>query len=218
MEDVIVGLLAILVGALFCFRGYVAMRIIIPMWGAFVGFMLGAGLVAGVGDDAFLRSTVAWIVGIAAGLLFALLAYLYYEVSVAIAMGGIGFVLGTGLMVALGVDWSWLIVLIGVIGGTLLAIIAIAGDLPMVLLTVLAAMAGATTIVGGIMLLTGTIDTLDFETVATTKRLDDDWWWYAIYLGLVIAGIISQLGDPQRRRGSVRQAWQETGGRQFKAA
>lgn len=218
MEDVIVGLLAILVGALFCFRGYLAMRIIIPMWGAFVGFMLGAGLVVGVGDDGFLRSAVGWIVGIAVGLLFALLAYLYYEISIAIAMGGIGFVLGTGLMVALGVDWSWLIVLVGVIVGVLLAIIAIAGDLPMILLTVLTAMAGATTIVGGIMLLTGTVDTLDFETVATTKRLDDDWWWYAIYLVLVIAGIVAQVSDTQRRRGSVRQAWQETGGRQFKAA
>ena len=45
MQDVVVGLLAIAVGALFAFRGYFAMRVIIPIWGAFAGFMLGAGLV-----------------------------------------------------------------------------------------------------------------------------------------------------------------------------
>lgn len=34
MQDVLVGLLAIAVGALFAARGYVAMRLIIPWWGA----------------------------------------------------------------------------------------------------------------------------------------------------------------------------------------
>ncbi len=50
-------------------------------------------------------------------LLFGLLAYLYYEVSVVLAMSAIGFALGTSLMVAIGVTWSWLIVVIGVIAG-----------------------------------------------------------------------------------------------------
>ena len=43
MEDVIFALLVILAGALFCFFGYLAFRIIIPIWGAVVGFSLGAG-------------------------------------------------------------------------------------------------------------------------------------------------------------------------------
>ena len=39
MQDIIVGVLAIAIGALFCFRGWIAMRIVIPIWGAFAGFL-----------------------------------------------------------------------------------------------------------------------------------------------------------------------------------
>ena len=34
MKDIVVGVLAVLVGALFCFRGWLAMRVVIPIWGA----------------------------------------------------------------------------------------------------------------------------------------------------------------------------------------
>jgi hypothetical protein len=216
MQDIVVGLLAIAVGALFCFRGYLAMRVIIPIWGGFAGFLLGAGLVASVEDAGFLRSAVAWVVGIAVAALFATCAYLYYEISVAIAMAGIGFALGTSVMVALGVTWSWVIVLAGVIAGVALALVAIGGDLPMLALTLLTALAGSTTIVGGAMLLAGAVDTDEFTSVSTTERLDDDWWWYAIYVLLAIAGILAQLSDTSRRRVTVRQSWQDTGGRQLR--
>ena len=63
MNDIVVGLVAILTGAVFCFRGYLAMRIIIPLWGAFAGFMLGAGIVAT--DAGFLATALGWIVGFA---------------------------------------------------------------------------------------------------------------------------------------------------------
>ena len=83
MNDVLVGLAAIAVGALFCWRGYVAMRLIIPIWGAFAGFMLGAGIVAGVEDAGFLRTTASWVVGLLFAVVFGALAYLYFEVSIA---------------------------------------------------------------------------------------------------------------------------------------
>jgi len=39
VSDIILGLLALAVGALFCFRGYLTMRLVIPVWGAFAGFL-----------------------------------------------------------------------------------------------------------------------------------------------------------------------------------
>ncbi len=218
MGDIIVGILAIVVGALFCFRGYIAMRFIIPIWGAFAGFMLGAGLVASFANEGFLTSLLAWLVGFGVALLFGLLAYLYYEVSVFIAMSAIGFALGTGLMVALGVTWSWLIILVGVAVGTLLALIAMVGDLPMAILTVLTASAGATVILAGVFLLLDVISVGDLTDGSTTQRIGDDWWWYAIYLALVIAGIISQVRSTERLQGSLRDSWDESGGRQLRSA
>lgn len=218
MQDVVVGLLAIAVGALFAFRGYFAMRVIIPIWGAFAGFMLGAGLVSSASNDGFLRSVLGWVVGIVLAAVFALAAYLYYEISVAIAMAAIGFALGTSVMVALGVTWSWLVILVGVAAGVLLAAVAILGDLPTVILVVLTAMAGASTIVAGLMLLFGAVETGDFEKVSATKTLDDDWWWYAIYVVLAIAGVVIQIQRTAQLRASLREQWAASGGRELRAS
>jgi hypothetical protein len=155
---------------------------------------------------------LGWVVGIALALLFALLAYFYYEVSVVIAMAAIGFVLGTAVMVALGVTWSWVIVLAGLAVGSILAIVAVVGDLPMVLLVILTALAGASAAVTGLMLIFGVISLQDFDSVATTERLDDDWWWYVILAVLVVAGIIAQIRSISDLRASLREAWTESGG------
>ena len=205
MNDIVVGIIALLTGAVFCFRGYLAMRLVIPIWGAFAGFLLGAGLVSG--DAGFLGNALGWLVGLGLAIVFGAIAYLYYEVAVIIGMTAIGFALGTSLMVALGVTWSWVIVLSGVVLAVVLALVAIAGDLPMVLLTVLTALAGASTIVAGLMLLFGVVDVEDFDIGTTTEYVADDWWWFVIYGGLVVAGLIAQLTDVDRRRESLRQAW-----------
>jgi hypothetical protein len=207
VNDVLIGLAAVAIGALFCLRGYVAMRTIIPLWALFGGFMFGAGLVASVGDDGFLRSAAAWIVGIAVGLLFASVAYLYFEVSVVVAMATAGFALGTGLLTALGVRWSWLVVLGGLAAGVLLALLAIASDLPAFLLIALTVLGGATTIVFGLMLLVGTLQTDELDDASTTELVDASWWWYAVYLAAVIAGFIAQSRLTASLRTSPRDQW-----------
>jgi hypothetical protein len=218
MGDFVLGVLAVLIGLLFCFRGYLAMRLVIPIWGAFAGFMLGAGLVASFADEGFLASALGWLVGAGTAVLFALLAYLYYEVSVLVAMAAIGFAIGTSVMVALGVNWSWLIVLVGVALGAVLALIAVVADLPMALLTVLTALGGASVTVAGVMLLFGVVSVGDFDSAATTQTLDDQWWWYVLYLGLAVAGMVAQLRSTQSLRASLRQSWAESGGRELRRA
>jgi hypothetical protein len=140
-------------------------------------------------------------------LLFAILAYLFYEVAVVIAMGSIGFALGTSLMAALDVSWTWLVVLVGVAVGILLAVAAIVADLPMILLVVLSALGGASAITTGVMVLVGTIGTDEFTDEAVTSRANDDWWWYVLYLALAFAGIVFQARAIGRLRGTMRESW-----------
>ena len=218
MDDILVGIIALIVGLVFCFSGYFAMRVVIPIWGAFAGFMLGAGLVDNFTDEGFLASALGWVVGLAIALVFGLLAYVFYEISVIIAMGAIGFALGSTLMVALGITWSWVIVLVGLAVGVLLAIFAVVGDMPMIVLTVLSALAGASAATTGIMLIFGSISLSDFDSTATTDRLNEDWWWFAIYAVLALAGLIVQIRNTTRLRASMREAWAESGGGQLKTA
>lgn len=212
MEDVVVGILALVIGGLFCFRGYLAMRLIIPVWGAFAGFTLGAGLVAYFTDEGFLSTLVGWLVGIAVGVVFAMIAYLYYAISVLIAMASIGFTLGASAMVALDVTWSWVVILVGVLLGALLAFLAIVADLPTALLVVLSAIAGAIAMTAGVMLIVGALETDDFTAVAATERIKDDWWWYVVMIALAVAGLLSQVRTVDSLRASLRSAWIESGG------
>lgn len=218
MADILLAVLTIAVGAAFCFRGYLAMRIIIPIWGAFAGFVFGAGLVASLADEGFLASALGWLVGLAFALLFGALAYLYYEVSVVIAMAAIGFSLGTAAMVAIGAEWSWLVVLSGVIGGALLAVLAIAIDLPMALLTLLTAMAGASVTVLGVMLLFDVLSVGDLTVSSTTAAVGGSVWWTALYVVLAIAGIVAQYRATERMRTSLRDSWTTSGGRHLRSA
>jgi hypothetical protein len=215
-EEIVLGLLAVIVGVVFCFRGYLTMRLVIPLWGALAGFLLGAGLVASVTGDGLLGGLASWAGGVVLGLLFALIAYTYYEVSVVLAMGAIGFALGTSLMVALGVSWNWLIVLTGVAVAVLLAVIALMGELPMVLLTVLTATAGASAVVAGLLLLTGGLETSELGTTALTDQLQEAPGWWVLYAVLALAGIVAQLRALASLRGSLREQWMADGGRQLR--
>jgi hypothetical protein len=207
MQDWVVGVLAVLVGALFLFRGYLALRVVFPLWGGFVGFVLGASLTAGWTGDSFLGTTASWVVALALAVLFALLAYLYYAVSVVIGMASIGFVLGTALMGALGVEWSWVVVLVGVVVGVALAWFAIVANLPMMLLVVLTALTGAAMVVVGLLIVVGSLESTELTSASTTQALELGWGWSLLAALLVVVGIVSQVSTTERLSRSMRAAW-----------
>lgn len=215
MTDVLLGLLAVVVGAMFCFRGYLTMRIVIPIWGAFAGFGLGAGAVASITGDGFLSTIAGWLVGVVVAVVFSLLAYLYYEVSVVIAMGAIGFMLGSSVMVALNIDWTWVVVLVGVAVGVVLALAAIVVDVPMIVLTILTATAGASAVVGGLMLLFGSMDTTDLDERNVIDQIQDAPGWWVLYAVLAFMGVLSQMRALASVRGSLREQWVADGGHQL---
>ena len=207
MDDIAVGIIAVLIGALLCFRGYAALRLIISLFGAFVGFLLGAGLVAGVTDSGFLQLALSWLVGVVGAVIFGILAYVSYQVAVVLGMAAIGFNIGTSIMAALQVGSGLLIVLVGIAAAVVLAVVAIATDLPAILLIILTVLAGASVVVSGAMVLAGTISTRRLNSDTLLTGMDNNWWSYALYAVLVILGLIVQGRYLSRGRRSMRQQW-----------
>ena len=207
MDNVVVGIIAVLIGALLCFRGYVTARLIISLFGAFVGFLLGAALVAGVTDSGFGQLALSWLVGIMGAVLFGVLAYLSYQLAVIIGMAGIGFTMGTSLMAAFEVGSPTATFAVGVVAGIVLAVIAIATDLPAIILIILTALAGASVAVTGVMVIAGAIglDRLTVDGVAA--EMSQGWLWYALYAALAVLGMIAQFRARPGRRRSMRQQW-----------
>ena len=207
MADFVLGVLAILAGLVFCFSGHLWLRIALPVWGAFVGFAFGAGLIAGLGGDRLLGEVLGWVVGLAFALLFAALAYAYFAFAVVIAMTSVGFAIGAELVVALGVDWSWVAVTVGVLVGAIVCVASILVNLPAVVLTTVSAIGGAIAVVAGLMLVTGAMDSADFTRDAFADRVHDDWWWYVVFVALALVGAISQMRDAAAMRRSLRAGW-----------
>jgi hypothetical protein len=207
VADFFLGVLAILAGLIFCFSGYFWLRIVLPVWGAFVGFSFGAGLVAGLGGDRFLGEVLGWVVGLAFAALFAFLAYAYFAFAVVIAMTAVGFAIGAGLVVALGIDWSWVAVIVGVLVGAIVCVASILVNMPSVVLTTVSAIGGAIAVVAGLMLVTGAMDSADFTGDAFADQVHDDWWWYVVVVALALIGTISQMRDVSAMRRSLRAGW-----------
>ena len=207
MADILLGLLAIIAGGVMLFAGRFVLRLVIPIWGFFAGFAFGAGLVAQLAEERFLGTVLGWVLGLVFALIFAIFAYLYYAVAVILAMGAFGFAIGSGLVVALGIDWNWVAVLVGVVVGLVVGIASAFGNMPMIVLIVFSAFAGAVGVVGGLMLLVGSMNSADFTRGAFTDAVEDGWGWYVLLLVLALGGIFSQARQAAEWRRTVQEAW-----------
>ena len=206
MTDILLGILAVVAGAVMLFAGQFVLRIVLPIWGFFAGFAFGAGLFAELADERFLGTALGWVSGLVCALVFALLAYLYYAVAVVLAMAAFGFAIGAGLVVTLGIDWNWLAVLAGLVVGAILGVVAVIGNMPMVVLALVSAIAGAVSVVAGLMLVFGSLDSADFTKAGFTAAVHDSWFWYLTLVVLAVVGFLAQTRARMTQR-SVRQAW-----------
>ena len=198
MFSITVGIVAIIAGLIFCFRGYLAMRTAIGLWAAFVGFGLGATLFASITQQPLLTDPMSWVAAIAVAALFAWLAYAFYVAAVVIAMGSVGYGLGTSVAGLLGAP-SRMLIAAGVGAALLLVVIALVTNLPAVLLIVAAAIGGASAIVTGVALFMGLLPVSDLDPGLVAPLVEEHNWLAVVHVVLVIAGIVTQV----RRRSTA---------------
>ncbi len=207
MADILLGLLAIVAGGAMLFAGQFVLRLVIPIWGFFAGFAFGAGLVADLADERFLGTVLGWVLGLVFAVVFAVLAYLYFYVAVTLAMAAFGFAIGSGLIVALGIDWNWVAVLVGAVVGLVLGLVSIFVNMPAIVLVVFSAIAGAVGVVGGVMLLVGSLNSADFTRGDFTNTVDNGWAWSLLLVVLAAVGIVSQALQRAVLHSSIRETW-----------
>ena len=185
------------------FAGQFVLRLVIPIWGFFAGFAFGAGLVAELADERFLGTVLGWVLGLVFALVFAVFAYLYFYVAVTLAMAAFG----SGLVVALGIDWNWVAVLVGTVVGVILGLVSIFVNMPVIVLVVFSSIAGAVGVVGGLMLLVGSLNSADFTRGDFTDTVDNGWAWSLLLLVLAFVGIFSQALQRAVMRTTIHETW-----------
>ena len=207
MADIILGVLAIIAGGAMLVAGQFVLRLLIPIWGFFAGFAFGAGIVAAFADEHFLGTVLGWVLGLVFAVIFAVLAYLYYYVAIVLAMGAAGFAIGSGIVVAFGISWNWVAVLLGLAVGLVLGLVSVFANVPMIVLVLVGSVAGAVGVTGGLMLLVGSLNSADFSRGDFTDSVSNSFGWSLLLLVLAVGGITIQARQRTLMRQSIQQTW-----------
>ena len=211
MADIILGILAIIAGVAMLTAGQFVLRLVIPIWGFFAGFAFGAGLVSAFADERFLGTVLGWVLGLVFALIFAILAYIYYYVAIVLAMGAAGFAIGSGIVVAFGISWNWVAVLVGLACGIAVGLVSVFANVPMIMLVIVGSIAGAIGVTGGFMLLFGALDSSDFSRGDFTDTVSNNFGWSLLLVVLAIGGIVIQAMQRALMRTSIEDTWYAEG-------
>lgn len=196
LEGIVVGLIALAVGAAFTFWGFRFFLLLLPLWGFIFGFILGNDVVTYVFGNSFpfMATTTGIVVGLISGLLFAALSYLYYWFAIVWIGATAGYALGTGIMAWLTPDAGLLMFIVGLALAAVFAIIFIVLKLPKFLAIAFTSFGGAFAAMAGIALILGRVpkEQIHLGTVGAYVQDDLSWIWVGAAVLLGIAGFFYQ--------------------------
>jgi hypothetical protein len=198
METFLIGLLALVVGAAFCLAGYRFLLFLLPIWGFFAGFSIGASAIVALFGGGFLSTTSSWLVGLVVGLICAVLSYLFYYAAVVVLGAAVGYLLGTGFMALLGFQPGFLTFIVGVIVAAVLAAAVVLVNAPKLLLIVLSALGGAATLVAGVLLILGQIPLGALRYGMLGAVLRESWFWSLVWIAAACIGLVVQWESTQQ--------------------
>ena len=199
MKDILIGVLAIGIGTLLCFAGYVVARITLPIWGFFVGFLMGASGVSDALNSQFLGTTLGIVVGLVMGLVFGLLAYFFFSLAIVLLGASLGYWLGTGFITMIGFDKGFLSATVGITLGVVFAVLAIIINAPKYYLIIATSLSGAVAIVGGVLIAFNQLQIESLSYVEATNIINLPLFWSVVAIVLGLVGISIQVKNNSGR-------------------
>jgi hypothetical protein len=182
-----------LFGLIVCFAGYRFFIMLLPVWGFFTGFALGAQAINALFGTGFLAELTSWIVGFVVAVVFAVLSYLFYIIGVALLAGSVGYALGSGIVFAISENWNILAFLIGLAVAIIVAAVVILLNIQKYAVILLTALGGAGAIITAFLLLFNQIDVTAVGQNGVIDFLSENLIWMVIGLILVGLGFAAQL-------------------------
>jgi hypothetical protein len=191
----LLALLAFLLGAAFCLAGYRFFLVMLPIWGFFAGFWLGAMGTSLLLGSGFLGTTTGLIVGFVVGIIGAVLSYLFYLVGVALVAAAFGGMLGSAFMGIFGIDSGLLYVIVVIVSALVAVGLTLLLNLQKYVIIVFTAIAGAALVVMAGMLVFGQITPADLQTGGGFLQpiFQGSWLWGLVWLVLAVAGVVIQI-------------------------
>ena len=192
-ELLCMGLIALGFGMLVAFGGYRLLWVILPIWGFFAGFALGAQTIQLVFSEAFLATVTSWVVGFVVGAIFAVLSYLFYFLAVALLAGGFGYGLAVGILTWIGMDFGFIVWLIGIVVAVIVAVAVLRFNIQKYAVIFITAFGGTGVIVLTLLALFGNLSPAEMALAPVAVAISNSWLWFIFYVAVVAAGIFVQL-------------------------
>jgi hypothetical protein len=187
------AMIVMLFGVTLAAAGYRLFMVLLPIFGYFFGFVLGAQAIQAIFGTAFLATVTGWVVGFVVGLVFAVLSYLFYFAGVAILAGAIGYALGTGLMQLFGLDLSLIEWIVGMVVGLIFAVGTLVLNIQKWVLIFGSALIGAGIIVTSFLVLFGSAPPAALTTNPVKVALNSGPFWVILYLLIAAFGAAVQF-------------------------
>jgi hypothetical protein len=192
-ELLCIATIALLFGAVVVFWGYRLFLFLLPVWGFFAGFLLGAQAIDFLFDVGLFATVTGWVVGFFVGLLFAALSYLFY----AVAVGVISFSLGYGATIAIlawiGLEAGFLLWLIAVAVGVAVAFVVYRFNIQKYAIIVATAAGGTGLIIYTLLALFDSALAVELLENPVKLAIDNSPWWMLFFLVMLVLGTVAQI-------------------------
>ena len=185
-------MIGLLFGAFVCFAGYRFFLFLLPIWGFFFGFGLGAQAVQALIGDAFFATVTSWAVGFVVALTFAVLSYIFYFIAVAIIAGSLGYGLVVAIMGAIGFPFGFITWSLALVVGIILAVVTLRFNLAKYVIIIATALGGAALAIGTLVLGVDGVAMAQAATDPIRTMLQGHPFWWIIFLIMAVGGIFIQ--------------------------
>ena len=186
-------LIALFLGLIICFAGYRLFLMLLPIWGFFFGFALGAETLQLLFGAGFLATITGWVVGFIVGAIFAVLSYLFYAFAIAVIAGSLGYALGAGFMQLLNIEWGWLVWLVGIVVAVIAIIVTFRFNLQKYVIIVTTSFGGAGVVVGTLTFGIVGMSVAQFFENPVQAVIGESWLWALFFFVLAGLGIAAQI-------------------------
>ena len=189
------ALFAVVFGLAFCFFGYRVFLVLLPIWGFFGGFWLGAQMMALLFGTGFLVTITGWVAGFILGMVFAILSYLFYILGVALVAASFGAAIGAGFMAALGFEGGFFVIIVALLCAIFVAALTLVMNLQKYVIILITAFGGANAIILSALLILGRVSMGNIQSAGNAIRpvLSDSFFWLILWLALAGAGVVIQI-------------------------
>jgi hypothetical protein len=188
------AILALIIGVLALVAGYRLFLLLLPIWGFFAGFAVGAHATTLIFGTGFLSTVTSWIIGFVVAVIFAVLSYLIYLVGVALLSAAFGYFLGAGIML-LFLDPGLIVTLVGLAAAVVMAFVVLGFNIQKPVLEFITSFGGATAVLTGVLLLFGRIPFDSLGSNPVRAVLDDSILWLIVWLVLGFVGFGMQIAS-----------------------